>query len=68
MMTLDSTDGQCVVCGVNLEKTPGMVGRDRKQCPTCYQPKPKSTRDTSAPQVSRNSRLLCSAWVRADKA
>ena len=62
MATLGSKRMQCVVCGVRLERTPGMVGRDSKYCPNCNQPKTKSTRDTNAPQVARNSQLLCRAW------
>ncbi len=64
MATLGSKRRQCVVCGVNLERTQGMVGRDSKYCRKCYQPKTKSARDTNAPQVAKNSQWLCRAWSR----
>ena len=62
MTTLDSIDRQCMVCGMPLERLPGLVGRASKHCPKCCPPKPKSTRDTSSPQVAENSQLLCRGW------
>lgn len=62
MTTDGSTHKQCVVCHVQLEQPPGMVGRNSKYCPNCSQPKAKSPRDTSTPEVVRNSRLLSRAW------
>jgi hypothetical protein len=62
METLDSTHRQCVVCNAQLEQPLGMVGNNSKHCPNCSPPKAKSPRDTSAPEVVRNSQLLCSTW------
>ena len=42
--------------------TVGVFGRDSKHCPKCSRPKTKSTSDTNAPQVARNSELLRRAW------
>jgi hypothetical protein len=62
METLVSTHGQCLVCKATLEQPSGEVVNDGKYCPNCSPPKVKSPRDTSAPEVIRNSQLLCSSW------
>ena len=62
METLGSKRTQCAVCGVYFERTAGVFGRGSKHCPKCSRPKPKSTRDTNAPQVVKNSELLRRAW------